>query len=112
MMRGMSASLVIVLGLLLGACGGGAGARPAVPAKGGDAPASSRAAPPAAAPGAAAAPAPVAASQPPGPLTQVRGGMLPSILSAPLFAGVDVGIYQQNGLDVQVEPFTSTGDML
>jgi len=45
-------------------------------------------------------------------LTQVRGGMLPSILSAPLFAGVDVGIYQQNGLDVQVEPFTSTGDML
>ncbi len=101
-MRDMSARLLIVLGLLLGACSGGAGSPPAAPAKGADAPA----APPAAAPAAAAA------SQPPGPLTQVRGGMLPSILSAPIFAGVDVGIYQQNGLDVQVEPFTSTGDML
>src|SRR4051794_16007302 len=111
-MRGWSASLVMVFGLLLGACGGGAGAPSAVPAKGGDAPAASRAAPPAAAPAAATAAAPAAGSQPLGPLTQVRGGMLPSILSAPLFAGVDVGIYQQNGLEVQVEPFTSTGDML
>jgi NitT/TauT family transport system substrate-binding protein len=104
MMRGMSVRLVIVLGLLLGACGGGAGPSAAVPAKGGDAPEASRVAP-----GAGAS---AAASQPQRPLTEVRGGMLPSILSAPLFAGVDVGIYQQNGLDVQVEPFTSTGDML
>jgi NitT/TauT family transport system substrate-binding protein len=109
-MRGMSARLVIVLGLLLGACGGGGSAPRAAPAPGGDVPAASGAAPTAAA--AAAAPAPAAASQVPGSLTQVRGGMLPSILSAPLFAGVDLGIYQQNGLDVQVEPFTSTGDML
>ncbi len=97
-MRGRSTSLVMLLALLLGACGGGAGAPPAAPAKGSEAP--------------AAAPAAAAASQPAGPLTQVRGGMLPSILSAPIFAGVDVGIYQQNGLDVEVEPFSSTGDML
>ncbi len=56
--------------------------------------------------------APAAASQPPPPLVEVRAGLLPSILSAPLFAGVDLGIYRQNGLEVSIEPFTVTSDIM
>jgi ABC-type nitrate/sulfonate/bicarbonate transport system substrate-binding protein len=98
-MRYTSAFLAFVtsLGLLLGSCA--PAASPAPPA----------AAPPTAAP---AAPAAAAASQPAAPLTPVRGGLLPSILSAPLYAGVDLGIYRQNGLDVTVEPFTVTSDIM
>ena len=91
-MRYTSAFLAFVtsIGLLFGSCA------PAVsPAR------------PASAPQAAAL-----ASQPPSPLTPVRGGLLPSILSAPLYAGVDLGIYRQNGLDVTVEPFTVTSDIM
>jgi NitT/TauT family transport system substrate-binding protein len=42
----------------------------------------------------------------------VRGGLLPSVLSAPIYAGVDLGIYRQNGLEVTVEPFTVTSDIM
>src|SRR5438067_809320 len=68
-------------------------------------------------PAAAAAPAAPVASPPGlggpgGAPVQVRGGLLPSVLSAPIYAGVDMGIYRQNGLDVAVEPFTVTSDIM
>jgi ABC-type nitrate/sulfonate/bicarbonate transport system substrate-binding protein len=37
---------------------------------------------------------------------------LPSILSAPIFAGADLGIYQQHGLDVTIEPVNVTSDIM
>ncbi len=103
-MRYTSALLAFVtsIGLLLGSCApAGSTARPAA------APQAAAPAPPAA-PAAAVAPA----SQQPSQLTSVRGGLLPSILSAPLYDGVDAGIYRQNGLDVTVEPFTVTSDIM
>ncbi|HLH24315.1 MAG TPA: ABC transporter substrate-binding protein [Chloroflexota bacterium] len=104
-MRRASALLTLwtLVSLLLVACRPDAGAAPA-PAV----PPAGAAEPAAAAP--AAAPAP--ASQPPAQPVAVQGGLLPSILSAPIFAGVDMGIYQQNGLDVTVEPFTVTSDIM
>ncbi len=108
-MRGVSLQPVFlsVMALALVACGAGS-------------PAASRAstaaqqaadAPPAAA-AAPAAEAAAPASQTPAELVPVRGGLLPSILSAPIFAGADLGIYRQNGLDVTVEPFTVTSDIM
>ncbi len=89
------------IAVVLVACSGGAS--PPGPAQRAAAPAP----PP---PAGASEPAP--APQPPATITPVRGGLLPSILSAPIFAGADMGIYRQNGLDLTVEPFTVTSDIM
>lgn len=93
-----------IVSLLLAACGPGAGSAPPASAP--------RAAVAAAAPAPATAPAPAPASEPSPEPVEVRGGMLPSILSAPMFAGADLGIYRQNGLDLSIEPFTVTSDIM
>src|SRR4051794_2609119 len=66
---------------------------------------------------AAAAPAPAAASAPAAPppaaaTQEVSGGLLPSVAGAPILAGVDLGIYQRNGLDVSLQTFTSTPQIM
>jgi NitT/TauT family transport system substrate-binding protein len=97
--------LLSVLSLALAACGGGATSAPsaAPPRAAGAA---------AAAPGGPAADAPPAATQPPPEPVAVQGGMLASILSAPMFAGADLGIYRQNGLDLSIEAFNATSDVM
>ncbi len=101
-----SLAVVISVGLVLAGCGGGP--RPAAPAsQAATAPAAAASTPAGVAPADAGA----AVQQPP-QLQEVRAGLLPSILSATIFAGVDLGIYRQNGLDVTVEPFTVTSDIM
>src|SRR5262245_36329884 len=69
-----------------------------------------------------AAPAPAAANTAPAvaaaaPTTpakthQVSGGLVPSVAGAPILAGVDLGIFQRNGLDVSLQTFTSTPQIM
>jgi ABC-type nitrate/sulfonate/bicarbonate transport system substrate-binding protein len=96
-------ALLSGVGLVLSACGPGAAPAPPAPAS-----RAAEAPPPAAAAPAAAAPA----SQPPAEPVEIRGGMLASILSAPMFVGADLGIYRQNGLDLSIESFTATSDIM
>jgi ABC-type nitrate/sulfonate/bicarbonate transport system substrate-binding protein len=74
---------------------------------------------PAAAPPAQAAPAApgVHAAAAASPTTEatpvhVTGGLLPSIAGAPILVGVDLGIYERNGLDASIETFTSTPQIM
>jgi ABC-type nitrate/sulfonate/bicarbonate transport system substrate-binding protein len=98
---------LLALAMLLSlACQPQSAATPGSPA-----PAARNAGAPAPAPAApAAAPAPASAA-PPEPVA-VQGGMLASILSAPMFAGADLGIYRQNGVDLSIEAFTATSDVM
>src|SRR4051812_1157639 len=67
---------------------------------------------------AATAPAPPgAAAAPTTPMTpattyQVSGGLLPSVAGAPILAGKDLGIFERNGLDVSLQTFTSTPQIM
>jgi NitT/TauT family transport system substrate-binding protein len=92
-----------LVALVLLACAPAGG--PAAPSKAASAPAASAPAPaaPAAAP-AAPAPAPAA---PPEPVT-VRLGMIPSLAGAPLLAGAELGIFERNGINLEITPFTDT----
>ena len=85
--------------LVLAACAP-AGA-PASPSATGPAPAVS--APATAAPTAAAA----APTSPP-ELVTVRVGMIPSLAGAPLLAGADLGIFERNGVQLEITPFPDT----
>src|SRR5437868_5072902 len=87
--------------LALLACRPGSASGPpsgAAPAPASSAPATAA---PAAAPAAPAAPAPAA-------LTTVRVGMIPSLAGAPLLAGADLGIFERNGVQLEITPFTDT----
>jgi NitT/TauT family transport system substrate-binding protein len=42
----------------------------------------------------------------------VTGGLLPSIAGAPILVGVDLGVYRRNGLDVTLETFTATPQIM
>lgn len=54
--------------------------------------------------------APSAAAAPASPpeLTTVRVGMIPSLAGAPLLAGADLGIFERNGIELEITPFTDT----
>lgn len=73
--------------------------------------------PPAAAPVVQAAAAAAPESAAPSPTTEptpyhVTGGLLASVAGAPILAGIDLGVYQRNGLDVSIETFTSTPQIM
>src|SRR5947208_379928 len=87
---------LVALGLL--ACGPG----------GAPAPSSGTGAAPAAAPPAVAAPSAAAAPASPAELTTVRVGMIPSLAGAPLLAGADLGIFERNGIELEITPFSDT----
>jgi NitT/TauT family transport system substrate-binding protein len=42
----------------------------------------------------------------------VTGGLVPSIAGAPILVGVETGVYQRNGLDVSIETFTATPQIM
>ncbi|HEY7067517.1 MAG TPA: ABC transporter substrate-binding protein [Chloroflexota bacterium] len=74
---------------------------------------------PAAAPAAQAAPdgpvvrAPTATAPPTEAApVHVTGGLVASVAGAPVLAGVDLGLYQRNGLDVSIETFTATPQIM
>jgi NitT/TauT family transport system substrate-binding protein len=52
----------------------------------------------------------VAAAAPASPpqLVTVRVGMIPSLAGAPLLAGADLGIFERNGIQLEITPFTDT----
>jgi NitT/TauT family transport system substrate-binding protein len=95
--RGAAVIVSMVAAQALMACS--ASRNSAAPARAAAAPAPAAASAPAAAP-------PVAATHP------VSGGLLPSVAGAPILAGVDLGIYQRNGLDVSLQTFTSTPQIM
>ena len=77
----------------------------------GAAPASSAGAKPAqpvSTPGAAAATAAPVAAAPPRELMTVRVGMIPSLAGAPLLVGGDLGLFERNGVQLEITPFTDT----
>src|SRR5579884_594438 len=76
------------------------------PSRGPAAPAPAGAAPPA--PAATAAPAPATTAAP----LQVTAGLLPSVAGAPILASVDLGIYERHGLDVNIQTFTATPQIM
>lgn len=88
-----------LVALVLGAC-----APAAAPA----APAGNRPAPGAAASAPAATAAPAAAPAAPPELVTVRVGMIPSLAGAPLLVGGDLGIFERNGIQLEITPFTDT----
>src|SRR5438067_7791173 len=62
---------------------------------------------PAAVPTAAvAAPAAAPAALP--ELVTVRVGMIPSLAGAPLLVGGDLGLFERNGVQLEITPFTDT----
>src|SRR5438874_13196400 len=65
-----------------------------------------------AAPAASVAPAPAAAPAADAAMSHVTGGLLPSVAGAPILAGVDLGLYQRNGLDGGLETFTATPQLM
>ncbi len=85
--------------LVLAACAP-AGA-PASPAATGPGPAVS-------APATAAPTTSAAAPASPPELVTVRVGMIPSLAGAPLLAGADLGIFERNGIQLEITPFTDT----
>ena len=84
---------VLPLALLMLACGGGTSSRPDTGAA------------PTASPGAAAA-APTAAP------AKVTVGYIPILIYAPLFVGVERGYFQEQGLQLDLQPLAGGADML
>lgn len=99
--RGSVALSAWVAVLALVACSSPRG--PAAPSAAGAAPAA-----PAAAPTANAAPAASTATT----TYQARAGLVPSVAGAPIVAGVDLGVYARNGVDVSIETFTATPQIM
>lgn len=107
MRRGRLGATVTVLLFCLAACSSAASPAAAPAGAGAAAPPAEAAAKP----GETVAPA--SAATPASPLVPARAGLLPSVLSAPIYAGVDLGIYRKNGVDVtDVETFTATTDIM
>jgi NitT/TauT family transport system substrate-binding protein len=63
---------------------------------------------PASAVGAAAPTAAPVATAPPRELMTVRVGMIPSLAGAPLLVGGDLGLFERNGVQLEITPFTDT----
>jgi NitT/TauT family transport system substrate-binding protein len=93
------AMLVGIVALVLLAC---------APATAPASPAGPQPGPAGAAPAVAAPTAVPAAPATPPALATVRVGMIPSLAGAPLLVGGDLGLFERNGVQLEITPFTDT----
>src|SRR5207248_9003538 len=71
-------------------------------------PAGAQPAPAGSAPATAAPTVAAAAPAAPPELVTVRVGMIPSLAGAPLLVGGDLGLFERNGIQLEITPFTDT----
>ena len=71
-------------------------------------PGAAKPAQPGSSPGAAAPTAAPVATASPRELMTVRVGMIPSLAGAPLLVGGDLGLFERNGVQLEITPFTDT----